>query len=154
MRRAIDDQEEVKLSITPLIDVTFLLLIFFMCAMKFKTLERKVLAYLPTDKGGAPIPRFIPPEGKITVFLTRDKGEQATRVRLLDLEIGLDAPAFQVLDRRLKGIRRSPGNEEMPGELNAGPEVPHSDVIRCVDAFMKAGIREIDFVGTPPPGRE
>ena len=39
-----DSGEEVKLSITPLIDVTFLLLIFFMCAMKFKTLETVALA--------------------------------------------------------------------------------------------------------------
>ena len=41
------DQEEVKLQITPLIDVTFLLLIFFMCAMKFKTLEKKLPFFLP-----------------------------------------------------------------------------------------------------------
>ena len=34
-----------------MIDVTFLLLIFFMCTIKFKTLEGKLSAYLPKDVG-------------------------------------------------------------------------------------------------------
>ena len=36
---------------TPMIDVTFLLLIFFMCTLKFKTLEGRLAAYLPNDAG-------------------------------------------------------------------------------------------------------
>jgi biopolymer transport protein ExbD len=154
MRRKIDDQEEVKLSITPLIDVTFLLLIFFMCAMKFKTLERKVAAFLPKDRG---IEKSVIPdldEATITVMLKRQLGETNTRVKLLDAEIGRDAAAFQVLDERLRGIRQSPGNEDLPGEINAAPEVPHADVVRCVDSFMKAGINNIRFVGTKQPGQE
>ena len=154
MRKTTKEQEEVKLSITPLIDVTFLLLIFFMCAMKFKTLERKVAAFLPKDKGL--IHDVVPFDDvpKITVMLKRQKGEKSTRVKLLDAEIGQDAPAFVVLDRRLQGIRSHPDNQDMPGEINAMPEVPHSDVVRCIDAFMKAGINNIEFVGTAPPGRE
>jgi biopolymer transport protein ExbD len=153
MRRTIDDQEEVNLSITPLIDVTFLLLIFFMCAMKFKTLERKIAAFLPTDKGLRPTVQIIPHQEKITVLLKRERDEQSTRVKLLDAEIGRDARAFELLDQRLKAIRSFPENGKMPGEINAGPEVPHSDVVRCLDAFMKAGIHDLEFVGTAPPGR-
>jgi len=44
-------EEEQKLEMTPMIDVTFLLLIFFMCTIKFKTLEGKLSAYLPKDVG-------------------------------------------------------------------------------------------------------
>ncbi len=44
-------EEESKLEMTPMIDVTFLLLIFFMCTLKFKTLEGKLAAYLPKDVG-------------------------------------------------------------------------------------------------------
>ena len=36
---------------TPMVDVTFLLLIFFMCTIKFKKLEGKLAAYLPKDMG-------------------------------------------------------------------------------------------------------
>ena len=44
-------KETCDLPMTPMIDVTFLLLIFFMCTLKFKTLEGKLAAYLPKDVG-------------------------------------------------------------------------------------------------------
>ena len=43
--------EESEMEMTPMIDVTFLLLIFFMCTIKFKTLEGKLSAFLPKDVG-------------------------------------------------------------------------------------------------------
>ena len=43
--------DECKMEMTPMIDVTFLLLIFFMCTIKFKVLEGKLAAYLPKDVG-------------------------------------------------------------------------------------------------------
>ena len=46
--------EECKLEMTPMIDVTFLLLIFFMCTIKFKTLEGKLEAHLPKNVGPEP----------------------------------------------------------------------------------------------------
>ena len=44
------DADDVKLQITSMIDVTFLLLIFFML-LPFRTLERKVAAFLPVGVG-------------------------------------------------------------------------------------------------------
>jgi len=38
-----------------MIDVTFLLLIFFMCSMQFKTVEQKLDANLPKNEGQNPI---------------------------------------------------------------------------------------------------
>jgi len=46
--------EEIQLEMTPMIDVTFLLLIFFLLTLKFKVLEGKLAAYLPRDAGAAP----------------------------------------------------------------------------------------------------
>jgi biopolymer transport protein ExbD len=145
--------EEVKLSITPLIDVTFLLLIFFMCAMKFKTLERKVAAFLPKDRGLAKTKIKLEEKAKIQVELKRTKEETQTRIKLLDAQIGVDDEGFRILDERIKQIRNSQGNEDLPGELHAWAWVPHSDVIRAIDSFMAAGISEITFIGAPPPGR-
>jgi biopolymer transport protein ExbD len=45
-----DAQEEVKPDMTPMIDVVFLMIIFFIC-IDFKVLESKLPAYLPKDKG-------------------------------------------------------------------------------------------------------
>ena len=146
-----EGDEEVRLSITPLIDVTFLLLIFFMCAMKFKTLERKVAAYLPKDRGLAKTKIKLEEKPKITVELKRKKGEQHTRVKLLDSEIGMDESGFLLLDARITSIHNS--NADLPGEINAWAEVPHADVVRAIDAFLRAGVEEITFYGAPPPGR-
>lgn len=44
-------QNEVKFELTPMIDVTFLILVFFMCTLRFKTLDHKLESYLPTDEG-------------------------------------------------------------------------------------------------------
>ena len=39
-------EEEIKLELTPMIDISFLILIFFMC-LPFKTLDGKLAAFLP-----------------------------------------------------------------------------------------------------------
>jgi hypothetical protein len=44
-------KEEAKLDMTPMIDVVFQLIIFFMCNIKYKTLEGRLDAYLPKDVG-------------------------------------------------------------------------------------------------------
>ena len=43
--------EEMKPDMTPMIDVTFLLLIFFIVTLKFKVLEGRLDAALPKDRG-------------------------------------------------------------------------------------------------------
>ena len=48
-------QEEEKTNMTPMIDVVFLLIIFFLC-IDFKVLEAKLPAYLPKDKGSQTTP--------------------------------------------------------------------------------------------------
>jgi biopolymer transport protein ExbD len=140
-------QDELKLSITPLIDVTFLLLIFFMCAMRFKTLERKVQAWLPLDHGIVHTKPDWDQETKIKVLLKRGPGEASTRVKLLDRELGAGESAFAELDRRIASIHAS--NPDLKGEIDAFEEVPHGHVIRSIDSFMKAGVEEIEFRGAP-----
>jgi hypothetical protein len=46
----------VEFDLTPMIDVTFQLLIFFIIAMKFKQIERRHGADLPLDEGPNPTP--------------------------------------------------------------------------------------------------
>lgn len=50
-----DVQEDAEQDMTPMIDVVFLLIIFFLC-IEFKTLEAKLPAYLPKDRGSQPTP--------------------------------------------------------------------------------------------------
>jgi biopolymer transport protein ExbD len=144
------DAEDIKLQITPMIDVTFLLLIFFML-LPFRSLERKVAAFLPKDRGLAKTKIKLEEKPKITVELKRKKTEKVTRVKLLDQEIGSGDTGFTILDQRIKQIAGS--NKELPGEINAWAWVPHRDVIRAIDSFMKAQVTDLTFVGAPPPGK-
>ena len=43
-------KKEVKISLTPMIDVVFLILIFFMCTLQFKQTNRKFITWLPSDR--------------------------------------------------------------------------------------------------------
>ena len=45
-----DDEEMPKPNMTPMIDVVFQLLVFFLVSMKFKTLDMKIEAFLPAKK--------------------------------------------------------------------------------------------------------
>ena len=59
--KAKDRIEELEIDLTPMIDVTFQLLIFFICTLKFKTLEGKLETELPKDVGvnAAPVVREL-----------------------------------------------------------------------------------------------
>ena len=46
-----EDEDIPKPNMTPMIDVVFQLLIFFLVNMKFKTLDMKIEAFLPKDRG-------------------------------------------------------------------------------------------------------
>jgi hypothetical protein len=50
------EQKQTEFDLTPMIDVTFQLLIFFIIAMKFKQIERRHGTQLPMDEGPNPIP--------------------------------------------------------------------------------------------------
>ena len=65
--------EEIEMQMTPMIDVTFLLLIFFMCSIKFKLLDGKLAAYLPKEVGVNASPIDVPLE-KISIDMYRKKG--------------------------------------------------------------------------------
>ena len=46
-----DEDNPIPLNVTPLIDIIFCLIIFFMCSFKFKQLEGMFDSWLPRDKG-------------------------------------------------------------------------------------------------------
>ena len=93
--------EELQIDLTPMIDVVFQLIIFFMCIMKFKTLEKKIAAYLPKDVGLAPTPVDVPPKLKIQVRIKQKKSEGVPRFYLLNQEMmpghGLGVPPLEPL---------------------------------------------------------
>jgi biopolymer transport protein ExbD len=70
MGRVLDDQKkvDVEMDMTPMIDVTFLLLVFFVMTFKFKTSEGLIQSYLPRDRGTSTSKAKIPTETRLRIL--------------------------------------------------------------------------------------
>ena len=53
------------------------------------------------------------------------------------------------LDTLLEG---GVNRDAVRGVVEASLHVPTTEVVRAVDAFISAGVANVTFVGTPPPG--
>ena len=76
--------DEVDLDLTPMIDIVFQLLIFFMCATKFRTPEGLIEAYLPKNRGQSSGTPQID-QVQIHAIETSTAEISPTEVRLADL---------------------------------------------------------------------
>jgi biopolymer transport protein ExbD len=89
--RKSDENEAFALNLTPMIDVVFQLIIFFMCAMKFKTLEKKIEAFLPKDRGLAKTPDRIEEKVTIKVVIKQGQNEGVPHFYLFNEDVGRTA---------------------------------------------------------------
>lgn len=143
-------EEEVEMNMTPMIDVTFQLLIFFIVTMKFRTLEKKLDSYLPTDFGTNVSPQLVD-ELFITVKLKQPLGsgpllERETRYYVETEEIsGSEAEIFKKIQNKIDSFRRA--NKDAKGKIEAGVGVPHYRVVSVLDLFHKTDYETITFVG-------
>jgi len=148
---------EAKPNLTPMTDVVFLLLIFFIVTMRFKTLDMKIEADLPRVGLSSAIVR-PPPRVKLVARLDRPSDGRA-RVKLDGRILGsTDDPStwerLESLTERVRSKHLANGGDldVIQAEVDAAPLVATGLVIRAIDAFTAADIAQITFRGTPPPG--
>jgi biopolymer transport protein ExbD len=151
MAKQVDDPAKAsrsEMNMTPMIDVTFQLIIVFLCSMKFRTLDQKIEAFLPKDVGLSQAPAVAEVETKISVKLRRTKGGDSTQVYLLDARLGTTASpgVWEKLAAELRGFKAK--DEKIKAEIDAESEVLHGEVVRALDSFMAAGLTNIVFRGT------
>ena len=133
MRIAVDEgADEMALNLTSLIDVVFLLLIFFMVATTFLDPEREIGIELPTASSAEP--RVDLPD-ELVINVGRE-GELTLGGRSLD-RAGLDAELSRV-------ARRAP---ETPVTIRGDRLVHHEDIVGVMDACGAAGLSNL-AVGT------
>ena len=132
-------EEEPQLNITPLIDVVFLLLIFFMVSTTFSK-ESQLRIKLPESSEDAQQteqPRFveiqISAEGQYAVQSSEDKtakpllnSSQETLLRAIELAAG--------------------GQKDIDIAIRADRKTPHESVIRAMDSARRLGHTRITFV--------
>ena len=169
LRRDTDAGEpELPLS---MIDVTFLLLIFFMCSMNFKSVERVLGTELPKNEGpgiGEPPPPKIPVRVKIhwanargqvihspgSAYPERFDGVRR-HVSLAGAHVMVKVGPMGVRD--LNELARTLANlasrqSDIAVVIDARQAVPFKWVIGALDACARAEVKNVKFQSPPAPG--
>lgn len=133
-------EEDIKMDMTPLIDMTFLLLIFFMCTLNFKAMEGMLPSYLPKDIG---------------VFggAARSSPVEPIRVKLIKSNAGVEvwmggqqfmgtpeqkyAFLANEIEAQVLRIQQISNEEKMPVILEPEVTVPFQDVVHVLNACLK-----------------
>ena len=71
-------------------------------------------------------------------------------MKLADMDLGVGEVGFQALDYLARQL--SLDEPIVLGEIDASANVPHREVVRAIDALLSVGVKDITFVGAPPPG--
>ena len=127
MRFRRDEEDSFAMDMTPMIDVVFLLIIFFMVSTVFVDFSRKMDINLPTSKSSA----LDESTKTLEVEMSKDKkiflaGKSLT---LLGLETTLAKMEFK--DKKPSAI------------IRADKSLPYGDVIQVMGLLQKKGIPDI-----------
>jgi biopolymer transport protein ExbD len=129
------NKQELDLNLTPLIDVVFLLLIFFMVTTTF-------------DR-----------ETQLKIELPQASGEQKKATKVLEISIDAKSRFFvdqkelvnSGLDTIKKALKQAAGDKENPPLLiSADGQATHQSVITVLDAASQLGFVNITFAANEP----
>ncbi|MFT7618725.1 MAG: biopolymer transport protein ExbD [Planctomycetota bacterium] len=147
-------EDEVHMDMTPMIDVTFQLLIFFIITLKFKLLEKKLNSHLPTDFGSQL--NDMPIDEMFTTIRLRQSKDSDLASRDRPTEVFLEnekmtgaylAEQRSKLKTRLSQFIKV--QKDAKGKIDVGPGVPHFEVVAILDLFNQCGYKTVSFVGMP-----
>ena len=138
MKFARQKTADISLDLTPLIDVVFLLLIFFMVSMTF---DRETV---------------------LNVDLPEATGEQTeTEVKTLDIQISVDGN-YAINDQTLVNnelatlktamMKISDGDTSLPLLISADRNAPHHAVVRAMDAAGQLGFSRLSIATSDNSG--
>lgn len=136
------EDEEPELSISPLIDMTFLLLIYFICTCSLVTPEADLGIRLPGMVAQAtsvdmPDEQMIEVKANGQVFLNDREFDSATSQEL---------PELVTLLKRYKMASEAVKNQALV-TIWADDSVPHQRVVDVMNACAAAKIRDVSFAG-------
>ena len=128
-------QEDTSVNLTPLIDVVFLLLIFFMVSTTF-TRETRLDVVLPEAEGQPQV------EQELIEIVIGSGGEfSIDGQRLADNEPATLRSAL---------LRRADGDTERPLMITADAEVSHRYVVRVMDVAGGLGFSNLNITTQEP----
>ena len=141
--RELNEEQEWEIP-TSMIDVVFLLLIFFMCASKFRTLEQRLDAYLPKDKGPQQTTTIVKQLDEITIYVDGVPGYE------------LLVPQFRIKNWKTNNPDELAGHlaqlgtvGDMPVVINGEQNCPFKHVMTALDACARAKLTKVEFRAPP-----
>ena len=126
-----DDGLIAGINVTPLVDVTLVLLIIFMVTARIIVSQG-----MPMD-----LPKSASGEALQTVFAVELTADGKTRV---DSEAAPDDEAIMPLAKRAKAK-----NKDLRAVIRADKKVEHGRVIHVLDQLRRSGVSKIAFAVTP-----
>ena len=134
-------RESLEIKMTPMIDVVFLLLVFFVWTASFQVVEYLLPSELSTLLGNQAALEEPPPEadfedGVIRIHWTGDQPGWTVNDQQAD--------SLAQLQQRLQAIAQV--KQDAPVILHPDEEVPLGDVINVFDLSRLVGFEKIQFV--------
>jgi biopolymer transport protein ExbD len=153
-RRKEEPPFDITLPITPMLDMSFQLLSFFIITFKVMPIEGQLSVNLPKldATNTPPVDTPLPDENKkdeyrITVY------SQAGEVSLMTLTMPTEAPkeeikSFQQLFAELQRIPKPPGRgpEAISITIEAAPDLNYARLIEIMDLCKRAGYESVNLM--------
>ncbi|MBU6950576.1 MULTISPECIES: ExbD/TolR family protein [unclassified Hahella] len=124
-------REELSVNVTPLIDVVFLLLIFFMVSTTF-TKESRLAVELPKSSGEASESLA----DQIEVVINKDGQYTVNQRVLINSQIATLKRAVEQLSK---------GKNDLPFIVTADAKTPHEFVVRAMDVAGQLGYQKLSI---------
>ena len=154
-RRAKRAFEEARqdLEMTPMIDIIFQLIIFFMCSIHFKSLEGKLYSYLPKDKGMSSTTVTDPILEEVRIKLAYSASAPLlTRIKVGEREFA----DWDALLKHMQGLSSSLvtlSGDVIPVKIDSDEQIPTQSVVNALNICKKAGVQKTEFAAktSAPP---
>ncbi|MCC6285367.1 MAG: biopolymer transporter ExbD [Phycisphaerales bacterium] len=135
-------------SMTPMVDVVLVILIFFMASAAFLASDKLHPVLIPPPPSAAPDP-FALPALVLRVELRREAGRTIVSGGGLTPP-GESAPVEVAVSRAASlALRVDAGSARI--SLGAADDVPYADLMRVRDALARAGFEQVALVPVPGP---
>lgn len=152
--------EEVKADMTPMIDCTFLLLIFFILTLKFKILEGRLDAALPKDMGTntskveeiekVDVLLWVAEPGELVDDVNpqtgKSNGLKVYNGRRVRYEVGTQK--FTTIAELERFLATVADKDETPVTIDPRKDIINADVMEVLDAVIRQKFKKVSFSGT------
>jgi len=133
-----NDDGDVGFQIAPMVDVVFVLLLFFMASAGSQVIEKELNISLPSGRSGSAKPAV--PATPLIIDILPD-GQVQMNNKAYDTPDSRDLPGLRA---KLKDLVKKFGTKD-PVILRPGPDTRHERIMDVLNAASAAGVTKLSF---------